>query len=150
MILLEHAHETIAVEHADEHNAVQQTAWFGVPAIATSGQDDTPGATRTLPDGSAGDAVEEVHAFQSNPDGSFHMEFDLKSEPPGFAGDWDTLSTQSTGQHETYVYWNIYSCFTPYNNNKAFHESAIKNATSILQSQGKIKGTNVGPTSTGD
>lgn len=78
------------------------------------------------------------------------MLFNIENGPPGYYGDWDTLQTTSKSQYETAIYWNIYSCFAPYMNNKAFHESAINNATAILQKQGKIHGTNVAPTSTGD
>jgi hypothetical protein len=29
-----------------------------------------------------------------------------------FAGYWDTLEIKNIGVYETYIYWNIYACFT--------------------------------------
>ena len=59
------------------------------------------------------------------------------------AGSWDTMEVRATGT-QTYWYWNIYACFSAPFDFAAFHESAMKNVTSVLQAQGKTHGNIVG------
>jgi len=141
------------------------TAWFGATPIAISGTNNTSSARRTYPFatpvGETVNITEGIHIYNTLPNGGFMMLFDIANAPvpyggPGYngtgayGGDWDSLIVTSIGANETQINWSIYSCFTGYNDNKAFHEQAIDSVVSILQGQGQITGNNVAPTSTGD
>lgn len=56
-----------------------------------------------------------------------------------FYGDWDIVQVRAKGRSRTDITWTIYACFTVDGGFTPFHESAINNITSILQTQGKLK-----------
>ncbi|PQE23433.1 hypothetical protein CJF30_00010515 [Rutstroemia sp. NJR-2017a BBW] len=96
-----------------------------------------------------------VENLDINPRGGFIEKFEqLASTVPvpytsgngSFSGYWVTLESTYIFQNETAIRWSIYACETGHARNFAvFHENALKNATTVLAAQGKIKGTNIGP-----
>jgi len=141
------------------------TEWFGATPIAISGINNTVSARRTIPFvtpvGQTVNITEGIHIYSDLTDGGFMMLFDVANAPVHYGGagyngtgtyggDWDTLLVTSISANQTQIEWSIYSCYTGYNDNKAFHEQAINNVATTLQGQGQIKASNVGPTSTGD
>ncbi|KAI8946989.1 hypothetical protein F4801DRAFT_30444 [Xylaria longipes] len=84
----------------------------------------------------------------------FFMKFEVIDTPityhgnsgPGIiAGSWDTMDVRRIGDQETMWVWSIYVCFSsvfPFNE---FHESAMKNISSTLGSQGKLSRGTLGP-----
>ncbi|KAL2045951.1 hypothetical protein ABVK25_011903 [Lepraria finkii] len=135
-----------------------ETAWFGSSPQAVSGYDNKPGATRTFSGSTSVGTytfVEKLVSYKEYNDGSFTMLFEQDNGPipykngtGSFSGYWDTLSVKYADAHETLIYWDIYVCWTGVvSDNKAFHESAINNVTSILKSQGKLLGHSEPPVS---
>ena len=149
---------------------VLQTAWFGASPVNTTGNGFVPGARRTilsgLPDISPSSATipstEQLMQLTPNAGGSspsfqkgFSTKWNLIDAPVDYvstsstgkgilAGTWDTMSVSASG-NQTYWHWNIYACFSAEFDFAAFHESAMKNVTSILQAQGKTEGSIIGP-----
>ncbi|KAK2741486.1 hypothetical protein FQN57_005619 [Myotisia sp. PD_48] len=130
----------------------QNTDWFGVSSENVKGKDNTLGCTRTL----TGEMpvgvltfVERLYGYQESADGSFTHFYDIENAPinyegpagsGSFHGDWDVLDVIADGPDRTKIVWSIYACFTPDGGFEHFHESAIKNISSILVSQGKSTG----------
>ncbi|KAF5879081.1 uncharacterized protein Bfra_006285, partial [Botrytis fragariae] len=62
------------------------------------------------------------------------------------AGYWVTLESTYIFKYETAIRWSIYACETGHARNFAvFHENALKNVSSVLAAQGKIKGMYLQP-----
>lgn len=94
-------------------------------------------ARRVAIDGSFTMAFEQVQASISYPDGT-----------GVFAGWWGSISGVAATGDETIVTWTNWACETAHIRNFAgFHEISFKNVTDILTAQGKIRGTNVDPSS---
>ncbi|KAA8571064.1 hypothetical protein MFRU_028g00830 [Monilinia fructicola] len=136
------------------------TAWFGTSPESVTGTGFVPGAQRHLLGGIPGAGVypitEELTLWKQYPNNAgffqkFQMAdapfyFNLTSGAPGIlAGTWDIVDVHAIGSSSSSWLWNIYACFSVDFDFQEFHESAMKNATSILQSQGKAHGNLLGP-----
>ncbi|KAL2046767.1 hypothetical protein ABVK25_011555 [Lepraria finkii] len=135
-----------------------KTAWLGIVPFATQGPDNQSGSTRTssVPTATGNYTLtEKLTELGSNPSGSFIEKFEqLPSTVPveyisgngSFSGYWVTLESKFIFQYETAIVWSIYACSTGHPRDFAsFHESALANATSVLQREGKVLGLNVKP-----
>ncbi|CAD6589383.1 MAG: hypothetical protein ASARMPRED_004020 [Alectoria sarmentosa] len=105
-----------------------------------------------------GAAATDVMALTSDcpPSGSFIQKYELLGPveyPTGngsFSGYWNTIEAESIFKYETAMVWSVYACSTGHPTNvfadyALFHEGALANATSVLQAEGKVKGSNVKP-----
>ncbi|PSR84011.1 hypothetical protein BD289DRAFT_434888 [Coniella lustricola] len=155
--------EVIGASAEDVGNLINDffnCGWLGAVPYKTKGQDNTVGAIRTSQfETLIGeyDVSEKLIEYEIESDGSFIQRFEqLSSTIPlkyhtgngSFSGYWVTLQGKYIFEAETLVVWSIYACETGHARNFAlFHEGALKNATSILQAQNKLKGITVGPVS---
>ncbi|QSZ34267.1 hypothetical protein DSL72_005857 [Monilinia vaccinii-corymbosi] len=136
------------------------TAWFGASPESVTGTGFAPGAKRNIMGGIPGAGVylitEELTQWKQYPNNAgffqkFQMAdapfyFNLTSGAPGIlGGTWDIVDVHAIGPRSSSWLWNIYACFSVDFDFKEFHESAMKNATSILQSEGKTSGNLIGP-----
>lgn len=103
---------------------VTNPAWFGFLPYATTGADDTPGATRSynFPT-SIGqyNITEELTYFYTDPSGSFEWKFEqapfnvpteYHTHNGSFGGYWATMKSDALFQNETVVNWSAYLCAT--------------------------------------
>ncbi|KAI0423632.1 hypothetical protein F5Y09DRAFT_355172 [Xylaria sp. FL1042] len=142
------------------------TAWFGTSPTSVSGDATHP--IRLLiadVDGMPVATKEQLTLFtdysgKSDQSGTtrfedgFFMKYQAVDTPVTFNGDsgpgiiagsWDTMDVRRIGEQETIWVWSIYACFSfafPFNE---FHESAMKNVSSSLGSQGKLSKDTIGP-----
>ncbi|PQE29387.1 hypothetical protein CJF32_00003137 [Rutstroemia sp. NJR-2017a WRK4] len=134
-------------------------AWLGVVPYETHGPDNKPGVsirTSFLPTKVGVYSItEKLTDLDIDARGGFIEKFEqlastvpvpYKSGNGSFSGYWVTLESTYIFKNETAIRWSIYACETGHARNFAvFHENALKNATTVLAAQGKIKGTNIGP-----
>ncbi|KAI0970896.1 hypothetical protein F4678DRAFT_435031 [Xylaria arbuscula] len=73
------------------------------------------------------------------------IKYNGTSGPGIIAGSWDTMDVRRIGEQETVWVWSIHVCFSSAFSFNEFHESAMKNISSILGSQGKLSRDTVGP-----
>ncbi|KAJ8125204.1 hypothetical protein O1611_g8436 [Lasiodiplodia mahajangana] len=148
-------------------NDFYNISWqLGAEPYKTKGPDNTVGSIRSVryplvPDGilTSDVAVEDVDerlvARRVAPDGSFTTTFEQVQAsipyPNGtgvFAGWWGSISGIAATGDETILTWTNWACETAHIRDFAgFHEISFKNATDILTTQGKVRGTNVSPSS---
>ncbi|KAI1121808.1 hypothetical protein F5Y10DRAFT_288056 [Nemania abortiva] len=141
-------------------NDFYNISWqLGAKPYKTKGPDNEVGSVRSVryplvPTGIE-DVDERLVARRVAPDGSFTMAFEQVQAsipyPNGtgvFAGWWGSISGIAATGDETIVTWTNWACETAHIRNFAgFHEISFKNATDILAAQGKVRGTNVSPSS---
>ncbi|TEY59439.1 hypothetical protein BOTCAL_0192g00020 [Botryotinia calthae] len=135
------------------------SAWLGVIPYETRGPNNKPGVsirTSYLPTKVGTFSVsEKLTDLKIDSRGGFIEKFEqLASTVPvaynsgngSFSGYWVTLESTYIFKHETAIRWSIYACETGNARNFAvFHENALKNVSSVLTAQGKIKGINLQP-----
>ncbi|KAK8909190.1 hypothetical protein QC760_001921 [Botrytis cinerea] len=135
------------------------SAWLGVTPYETRGPDNKPGVsirTSYLPTKVGTYSIsEKLTDLKIDSRGGFIEKFEqLSSTIPvaynsgngSFSGYWVTLESTYIFKHETAIRWSIYACETGHARNFAvFHENALKNMSSVLTAQGKIKGINLQP-----
>ncbi|KAI3321622.1 hypothetical protein HD806DRAFT_545820 [Xylariaceae sp. AK1471] len=142
------------------------TAWFGTSPTSISGSamhpirlligdvEGVPVATNeqltVFTDYSGKSDQSKTTRFEDG----FFMKFQVIDTPityygdsgPGIiAGSWDTMDVRRIGEQETMWIWSIYVCFSSAFPFHEFHESAMKNISSTLGSQGKLSRDTVGP-----
>ncbi|KAF7907034.1 uncharacterized protein EAF01_004621 [Botrytis porri] len=126
------------------------SAWLGVVPYETCGPENKPGVsirTSYLPTkltdlkiDSRGGFVEKFEQLASTVPVAYY------SGNGSFSGYWVTLESTYIFKYETAIRWSIYACETGHTRNFAvFHENALKNVSSVLTAQGKIKGINLQP-----
>ncbi|EEP76187.1 predicted protein [Uncinocarpus reesii 1704] len=142
-------------------NDYYECGWLGALPWKTQGPNNRPHVsirTTEFPTPIGVYNVSEIlNEYRVKRDGSFIQKFEqLPSTVPleyhdgsgSFSGYWVTLEATSIFKYETLVRWSIYACETGHARNFAkFHEIALANATSILESRGVIHGINVDPVS---
>ncbi|KAJ8119171.1 hypothetical protein ONZ43_g3836 [Nemania bipapillata] len=157
---------TVGVIGADifdvEHlvNNFYNISWqLGAKPYKTKGPNNKVGSIRSvrysLVPAGVEDVDERLVARRVADDGSFIMAFEQVQAsipyPDGtgvFAGWWGSISGIAATGDETIVTWTNWACETAHIRNFAgFHEISFKNATDILTAQGKVRGTNVNPSS---
>ncbi|PLN76558.1 hypothetical protein BDW42DRAFT_198896 [Aspergillus taichungensis] len=137
-----------------------ETAWFGSSPIKTSGQPYTVGADRTLmgelPNTAPFPATERLTMHKQLPNHSgFQIKYQMVDAPFHYNqtngergqifGYWEFMEIHAVSPIRTHWVWNIYSCFSTPSDFEAFHESAMNNVSSILESRGKMYGRLIGP-----
>ncbi|PKY03679.1 hypothetical protein P168DRAFT_282398 [Aspergillus campestris IBT 28561] len=137
-----------------------ETAWFGSSPIKTAGHPYMVGADRTLmgelPNTAAFPATERLTMYKQLPFRSgFQIKYDMVDTPFHYnqtngeqgqiAGYWEYMEVRAVGPNRTHWLWNIYSCFSTPSDFEAFHESAMNNVSSILESRGQMHGRLDGP-----
>ncbi|KAI1120264.1 hypothetical protein F5Y10DRAFT_273241 [Nemania abortiva] len=73
------------------------------------------------------------------------IKYNGNSGPGIIAGSWDTMDVRRIGEQETMWVWSIYVCFSSAFPFYEFHESAMKNISTTLGSQGKLSRDTLGP-----
>ncbi|KAI0197592.1 hypothetical protein F4808DRAFT_463632 [Astrocystis sublimbata] len=135
--------------------------WLGVHPSSTQGPNNKPGKSirsAMLPTAYGTYNVSELLVqLDVKPDGSFVQRFEqlpctipveYDSHNGSISGYWATIEGTRIFESETLLRWSEYACETGHPQDFAeFHESAMKNVTEVLKSQGKIKGVNVDPVS---
>ncbi|KAI1828250.1 hypothetical protein F4861DRAFT_535218 [Xylaria intraflava] len=132
--------------------------WAGLDPFILQGPDDSPGLSireLNLSTSVGTYSFSELLTFRFVfPDGTFEQKYEQKGEVSyrsgngSFSGHWVTLRGDRIFQNETLVRLSDYACQTGHPIDFASnHESALKNATSILAAAGKIYGVNTNPES---
>ncbi|KAI8625057.1 hypothetical protein F5Y19DRAFT_275720 [Xylariaceae sp. FL1651] len=139
-------------------NDFYQISWqLGAMPYKTKGPDNKPGSIRSVrypivPTGIE-DVDEKLTSRFVKRDGSFIQMFEQVQPtipyPDGngvFAGFWGTIEGEATFRNETRVTFSNYACETAHIRSFAgFHEMALKNASDILNAQGKLHGKSIAP-----
>ncbi|TGO08142.1 hypothetical protein BTUL_0224g00150 [Botrytis tulipae] len=136
------------------------TSWFGTAPESVTGTGFVTGAKRNLLGGIPGAGVypitEELTQWNPYPNNAgFFQKFQMADAPfyfnlttgaPGIlGGTWDIMDVHAIGSSSSSWLWNIYACFSVDFDFQEFHESAMKNVSAILTSQGKSHGNLIGP-----
>ncbi|KAI2642923.1 hypothetical protein GGS21DRAFT_486752 [Xylaria nigripes] len=133
-------------------------SWAGFQPFMLQGPDNSPGLSiRTVNVSTSAGVYSFIERLTFRfvlPDGSFEQKVEQKGTVPylsgngSFSGYWLTLKGVRVFPNETLVRLSNYACQTGHPIDfAASHESALRNATSLLAAAGKIYGVNAGPIS---
>ncbi|KAL9122889.1 MAG: hypothetical protein Q9187_000560 [Circinaria calcarea] len=140
----------------DAEISVSDLSWVPQKLKQTIGPDNTVGSFRltTVPlDVGTFDWLEEITEYTTEDDGSFTWAFELKNVPmdfqkaPGrFEGEWERFEARAAGDHQTDIYWTLYSCHTGGTHSfPDFQMYCHDHVHQTLTDMGALKGTTTQP-----